>query len=221
MSNTITLSSTHVAVPLSRFEPIAESAAAVGKLLKPECHEHAKEGYRTLITNLDKLRGEKIVLENAQKSLAEAKAALKVAQSIAKLAVPTAINLGKMMDLGSIANFVPRDESWLEAIETLASRFEAHGESSVAATLLKQVGNLHHAEDTVMRETAQLDRASQAFSATYRHLSSDITYGRAVLNKLDIAVPSVSKTAGKKQPRKAVEVPAPKADVVPALVPAA
>jgi hypothetical protein len=205
MSTTITSTNTHIAVPISRYAPISESAEAVGK---PECHEHAVEGYAKLIANHDKLRGEKIALENAQTALAAAKVALKSAQTMAKLVVPTAINMGKMLNINSIANFEPEDESWIESVEGLAARFDAHGEfgKGVAQMLRGPATQLRLAESTVERETDVLDRASQAFSATYRHLSNAVNFGRAVLKNLGVAVPTVSKTAGKK--RKVAEVPA-------------
>lgn len=219
MSSTITLSSTHTAVPVARFEPLSESATAVSKLLKPECHQHAKEGYTALVALHEQLRGEKLVLEDAQKGLTASKEALKTARSLAKLAVPTAINLGKMMDIGAIANFVAQDDSWLESVEGLAARFESHGDGGkdIARTLRGQAGALHAAERAVEDAAEHFDRASQVFSATYRHLSNAIAFGRAVLLNLGVAVPAVSKTAGKK--RKVAEVPA-ASPTVPAPAPA-
>ena len=209
MSTTIKLNTTHVAVPIARYAPISESAEAVGKLLKPECHEHAVQGYATLIANHDRLRGEKLALENAQTALNTAKATLKNTQTTAKLVVPTAINLGKLMNISSVANFEPKDESWLESVEELAARFDAHGDlgRGIASTLRKPALGLRQAEAAVEHAAEQADRASQAFSATYRHLSNAITFGRAVLTNLGVTVPTVSKTAGKK--RKVAEVPAP------------
>lgn len=219
MSTTIKLNTTHIAIPIARYAPISESAEAVSKLLKPEAHEHAVYGFATLIANHDKLRGEKIALENAQAALNEAKATLKSAQAMAKLVVPTAINLGKLMNISSIANFEPKDESWLESVEELATRFDSHGHlgKGVAGTLRKPALELRQAESAVEQAAEQVDRASQSFSATYRHLSNAIAFGRAVLLNLGVAVPAVSKTAGKK--RKVTEVPA-ASPTVPAPAPA-
>ena len=209
MSTTITVNNTHVAVPINRFDAISESATMLAELIKPEGHEHAKAGYTTLVTQHEQLRGERAVLENAQKELVAAKDALKRARALAALVVPTAINLGKLMHIAAISNFVAADESWLESVEAIAARFQAHGDGgkAIAAALLEQTAELRQAEAHVTRATEQVERASQAFSATYRHLSNAVTFARAVLNNLGVAMPTVSKTAGKK--RKTTE-PAPK-----------
>ena len=211
MSTTITVSNTHTAVPINRFDAISESATMLAELLKPECHEHAQAGYTTLVAQHEQLRGERAMLESAQKELVDAKAALKRARSLAALVVPTAINLGKLMHIAAIANFIAADESWLESVEALAARFQVHGDGgkAIAAALMEQTSELRQAEAHVTRATEQADRASQAFSATYRHLSNAITFARAVLNNLGVAMPTVSKSAGKK--RKVLEPVTPKA----------
>lgn len=208
MAAQVSVNSTHPTVPLARFEPLDASVSLVAEFLRSEKHRNATQSHEQLVKLRSKLHADKTALDEARVRLVAARAALKHERSLATLVVPTALNLGKLLDVASIINFAPQDTSWLESVEVLAARLAAHSETGagVAAVLLARVASLEAAEKAVAAAVEDAAQASAAFSATYRHLSNALAFGRAVLTMLGVTVPQVSKVA----PRKRKSAPAEK-----------
>ncbi len=201
MSLTLKMDSTHTAVPINRYDVINEATTMLLALLKPESHDNAKQAYAALLANQTKLTNERNALERAQKSVSEAKANVKKARSLGTKLLPTAVAMGEILDIISIANFTPKDESWRESVEAVAARYEAQGKGGkfIAEGMRRVLSKIRTGDANLERASAELDLASQAFSGTYKHLSNAVSFARVVLLNLGVAVPTSSKTAGKKR----------------------
>lgn len=222
MVTTNSLDKTHTAVPIAKYQQLFDVASQATELLKLHAHEDARKSHASLVALSTRFTGEKDALASAKKTLADAKLAVKRMRALAGKLVPHARYLGELMEIPSIINFAPPDDSWVETVEELATRFEAHDKTGkgIGAAMRRQIEKRRTAEIDQKVAAERVDVASQAFSATYRHLSNEIVFGRAVLQKLGVSLSPAkvpSKSSGKK--KKAVEAPATAPAVVPALVP--
>ena len=99
------LDKTHTAVPLVKYQQLFDVAAQAAELLKSQPRDNAKEALASLTAYSARLTDEQKALARAQTALRDARNAAKRTRALAAKLVPTAITLGELLEIASIASF--------------------------------------------------------------------------------------------------------------------
>ena len=135
--------------------------------------------------------------EAATAAVAEARAEFKRVTSVGDILISTAVNVGRIFDFSAIADYANQNDAWRLTIKGLVSCFAKRGEfGKKFAERFTELGAESRAANTQHRHRP---RANQAYSASYRELSSAVAFGRAVLARAGVEVAPVARPAKKKK----------------------